>query len=252
MLAPIPLLDVAGYKRRSKVRPEDVDILVSMYPGFIDHKIAAGTSRMNARLAKRYRVPLGQTAPQLVAQGDAVPPTVVLSGRPTLGCLEIVIEITDPATFQWSLDGGETWTTGATIAASVPLPATGMIATFPSATYDVSMVYEASTPVPEIALGWLASIIDVDFWQRRGANPSDPTIVQAVADRDSALLEIKEAADSKDGLFELPTVDSIGDSAVAKAGPLYYSEASPYVSADRQEREGFFEDCRGVGTYGGR
>ena len=75
-----------------------------------------------------------------------------------------------------------------------------------------------------------------------------PTIVDAKAERDAALAEIKEAADSEQGLFDLPTNDVVGDSAIGHAGPLAYTEASPYVSADRQEREGRLEDRAQCGT----
>ena len=68
---------------------------------------------------------------------------------------------------------------------------------------------------------------------------------------DRARAEIKEAADSKEGLFDLPTNDAAGDSAIVKAGPRWYSESSPFVSADQQERHGLREDCHGRGSYGG-
>ena len=258
MLAPIPYFDLAGYKRRSKVIPQDVNRCDSLYPGYLDHRIARGSSFINGRLKKRYLVPLGQEAPVLIPTGTA-PPQIVLSGRPTLGSLEIAIQITTPgasgtAVFQWSKDGGLTWTTGVgTVSAgTVVLSGTGLVAAFPPSTLSFSAddAYSASTPVPEIALGWLAAMLDVDVWERRGANPQDPSIAMGIAERDAALSEIKEAADAKDGLFDLPTNDAAGDSAVTQGGPLFYSESSPYVWMSQQRRTARGEDCAGVGTSG--
>jgi hypothetical protein len=432
VLPPIPYADVAGYTARTKVAPQDVAYVAATYPGYIEHRIARASSWINARLQKRYAVPLGQAAPQLVAAGTT-PPAVTLKGRPQLGSLGIALAIvaagalgaatfwwsadggltwtmgpllaasgptppavgvsgtstlakpsllevgittggalgtarfqwsqdggntwniggpmassgtTPPAVtlsgtsnvalpsdieiqittagalgtaiFEWSQDGGSTWTTGLqtsatavplgntglaatfalgnyatnnlytgqgiltassyvlgatgltlvfpagtystsdsyagqgiTTAATVTLGSTGLSALFPTGTYGADNTWSGSTPVPEIALGWLVALLDVDVWQRRGANPQDPTIASAILERDTALAEIKEAADSNEGLFELPTNDVVGDSAVVRATPLSYTEASPFVAADRQEREAYHEDRCGSGTYGG-
>jgi len=255
VLPPIPYLDLAGYERRTSLVPEDVDYVASRYPGYVERRIARGSSWINARLQKRYRVPLGQEAPELLSFGTT-PPLVVLTGRPTLGCLDMSLQITTPgplgtAVFQWSPDGGESWTTGVSTAATVPLGTTGLVATFPAQTYAVDNLYTSSTPVPEVALGWLVALVDVDVWKRRGTNPQDPAIALATTDRDAAVAEITEAANSDTGLFELPTIDTQGDSAVNHGGPLFYSEASPFVSADLQEEQGRAEDFAGTGTYGG-
>lgn len=431
MLPPVPLLDVAGYKRRTKVAPTDVDGVVAQYPGYVEHRIARGSSWISARLGKRYRVPLGQDPPAFVATGTA-PPLVTLSGRPVLGSLELVFqvltagalgvatfwwsvdggqawtmasalassgtsppavtvagaaELTTPAElrvnvttagalgtarvqwsedggatwnigaamaatgttppavalsgtsnvalpsdvqiqittagplgtalFQWSQDGGVTWTTGLqTSGTAVPLgftglsatfslgayavnnaylgqgqlasssfvlgstgltlafpagaygadnaymgqgiataatfvvPGTGLTATFAgtAGNYSADNVYSAPTPAPEIALGWLVAMLDVDVWTRRGTNYSDPAIVEAVAQRTEALGEIKEAADSKDGLFELPLNDQVqGGAAVIRSAPVAYTETSPFASADLQEALGRPEDFHGMG-----
>jgi hypothetical protein len=431
MLPPVPYLSETGYLARTKVATQDVEYVIATYPGFLERQIARGSSWINGRLQKRYRVPLGQAAPELVAIGTA-PPAVALQGRPVTGDLEIAIQIVDPgllgastfwwsedegttwnlgaelaatgggpavsldgaaelgapedlavaitddgalgaALFQWSVDGGDTWniapgmaatgtsppgisltgvsslaepsdvqiqittagtlgvalfqwsedggatwttglqtsntpvplgTTGLTAvfslgayatnnayqgqgiatatsvelgetgltlgfsagtystsdsyagqgistAASYVLGETGLTAIFPSGAYSADNVYSASTPVLEVILGWLVAMVDVAVWQKRGANPQDPTIGEALKERDAALAELKETADSKDGLFDLPLNDQVGESAVRHGGPLMYTEASPYVSADRQEFEGRREDLEHGGTYGG-
>lgn len=255
MLPPIPYLDIAGYKRRSRA-PENIDNVEAHNAGFVAHAIAEASSRINARLKKRYRVPIGQEAPTFAAEGTA-PPPIVLSGRPTIGSLEIAIEITTPgvpgvAVFRWSKDGGLTWTTGVgTVASgSVVLTATGLSALLPPAIFSFSVdnVYLASTPVPAIALGWCVRIVDVDVWDGRGVNANDPAIVRYVALRQEALDELKEAADSKDGLFDLPSNDVVGDSDVTQGGPFFFSDTSPYVWMDEQRCQGRQEDRFGTGT----
>jgi hypothetical protein len=255
MLPPIPFFDVSGYKRRSSsLTPEDIDLATTRFPGFVEHRIAGGSSRIGARLAKRYATPLGKSPPQLLAFGT-LPPVVTLTGRPTLGSLEMAVQVTTPgivgaAVFRWSQDGGETWTSTST-AATVALGTTGLTANFPAGSYGADNVYRASTPIPEIVLGWLVAIVDVDVWRRRGVNPQDPMIELAVADRTAALAEIEEAANAKEGLYDLPTNDMSGDSTITRSGPLCYTESSPFVGADLIDRAGVCEDENGTGTYGG-
>jgi hypothetical protein len=255
MLPPIPYADLAGYKRRSPIVPEDIDWVASKYPGYLEHRIAVQSAWINARLKKRYAVPLGQEAPTLVALGTA-PPAVTLAGVPRIGTLEIAIQVTTPgivgvAVVQWTADGGESWTTGVVAAASVTLGTTGLSALFPAGSYGGDNLFTSSTPVPASALGWLVALVDVDLWMRRGTNPQDPLIVMAIDARERAAAEIKEAADSKDGLFDLPTNDVAGDSAVTQGGPLSYSEPSPYVWTDIQRQNGRAADCAFSGDSGG-
>lgn len=102
-----------------------------------------------------------------------------------------------------------------------------------------------AAPVPEIVLGWLTKIITPLAYRKRGVNPQDPQLELVEKDRDAALAEIKEAADSRDGLFDLPLSQSLQTSAVTSGGPLFYSEQSPYTSADLQLRDGSAEDRNG-------
>lgn len=259
MIPPIPYLDVQGYKRRSKVPPGDIDWCESLFPGYLAHRIARGSSLINARLKKRYVVPLGQAAPPLIAAGTA-PPAVALTGRPAVGSLEVQILIDGAgalgtATFRWSVDGGQTFAatavpTAATVALSAAGVTTGLIAAFPAGPYATDNAFTAPAPAPEIALGWLVAMLDVDLWQKRGVNPQDPSIAMGIEERNAALEELKEAADSKDGLFDLPTIDTAGDSAVTQGGPLSYSEQSPYVWADLQRCGGRQDDANRSGDSG--
>jgi hypothetical protein len=88
-------------------------------------------------------------------------------------------------------------------------------------------------PAPDTFLGWLTDLVTYDAHVKRSQNPgSEPHYEQMATD---AKAEIKEAADSKDGLFDLPLRQDLpGSSGIALGGPLGYSEASPYTWIDRQ------------------
>ncbi len=102
-------------------------------------------------------------------------------------------------------------------------------------------------PVPEIILGWLTALVTLDVLRKRGLNPQDPTAEMFAADALKAEEEIKEAADSKEGLFDLEG-SAGGASNVTTGGPLGYSEASPYVAFDRQWVTGRTEDGNHSGS----
>jgi len=231
----------------------DVDALERLSTGYIARQIALASSYVNSRLRKRYgnagnvnALPLGRNPPALQAAGSA-PPGVALQGRPSLGSLEIRIEIETPGgygvgTFRWSADGGLTWQqSGVTLAPSVVFGTTGMTAIFPPGPYGTDHVYQAATPVPEAVLGWIVRMVTFQAYNRRGRNMQDPALGDVVKDRDEALADLKEAADSNTGLFDLP-VNEDADSAVTTGGPLAYTETSPYVWADQQRHVGRQED----------
>jgi hypothetical protein len=100
-------------------------------------------------------------------------------------------------------------------------------------------------PYPETVLGWLTALVTVDAYKKRGWNPSDAQSAQVVQDAVDALAEMKEAADSAEGLFELPVRENNLTSAVSKGGPLGYSETSPYVGFDLQFETASSEDQGG-------
>ena len=92
-----------------------------------------------------------------------------------------------------------------------------------------------ASPVPTILKGWCTALVTLDLYSKLGFNPSskqdDEAIVQAAQ---RAREEIKEAADSKDGLFELPLRADTNERGISRGGPLAYSEASPYEWTDVQ------------------
>lgn len=105
-------------------------------------------------------------------------------------------------------------------------------------------------PAPEAVREWLNRIVTMRAFLRRGVDPNDAQFAAIVADRDAALADIKEAADSETGLFELPLLDASDASDVSKGGPYAYSEQSPYVWTDVQRDAAFDEDSNRSGTGG--
>lgn len=105
-------------------------------------------------------------------------------------------------------------------------------------------------PQPEAFLAWVTRLVTFEAWQRRGYDPADLSMAQAAEDAKTARDEVKEAADSKDGLFDLPLRADTTAQGIRKGGPLVYSEQSPYVWTTRQGCRGRFEDDNDDGTYG--
>jgi hypothetical protein len=91
-----------------------------------------------------------------------------------------------------------------------------------------------ASPVPVIAISWLTHITTVDAFQKRGWNPSDAESKQILDAATEAFAEIKEAADSETGLFDLPLREDTTESGIVHGGPQVYSEASPYDWLDTQ------------------
>lgn len=87
-------------------------------------------------------------------------------------------------------------------------------------------------PVPEAIRWHVAKVVTYELWVKRGFNPQGSVAEQ---ERNESLAWLKEAADGKDGLIELPRrEDEPGSSGVTKGGPLGYSEPSPYDWVDAQ------------------
>lgn len=105
------------------------------------------------------------------------------------------------------------------------------------------------TNVPGIVEDWIVAIVTLRAYGKRGFNPSsamdEVTIVKPATDAEAQILE---AANSETGLFELPLKATDTEGGVSKAGPLAYTETSPYVHLDVQARDGRAEDSAGEGT----
>ena len=250
-----PALDYGYFASTTLLPVEYVDQVRITRPGFLEQRVLRWTERLYSQLSKRYgqgttanNIPFGNTPPTFTSQGTT-PPQITLSGVPTLGSLRLQVQVLSGTTFQWSLDGGVNWTGPLTIATTV-LGTTGLTLTFGAGTYSTDNFYIAPTPVPTAILGWIVDLLNLDILRARGFNPNDPQPQLLIEDAKRALEEVAQAANSKDGLFNLPVVDE-GADATCVGGPLWYTEQSPYVGADQQERAGIPEDFCGQGTFGG-
>jgi hypothetical protein len=252
-----PAIDLPGYQRRTTVPAEYVQWVETETPGFTVQAGMTFLSRIYANLRKRYgaSLPFGQTAPILVASGTA-PPNVGLSGTAVIGSLQITIAciVGGPlgtAQVKWSLDGGRTFpNSGVITSAMAVLAGTGLVATFPVGTYSTDNVWAAATPVPEAILGWLVALIDVKVLLKKFSTLVNFPEFKETAK--TAVDEISQAANSKDGLFDLPVTEDAADgSAITTAGPLWSTNMSPYAGADFQERVAACEDASGWPTMGG-
>jgi len=105
-----------------------------------------------------------------------------------------------------------------------------------------------SSPYPDAVCDWVARIMDPMLLKKRGVDATDEQFVSIEEDAKAAREEIKEAADSNEGLFDLPIADAADASAISKGEPYGYSEASPYVGMDVQEYYGRDEDEDGWGS----
>lgn len=108
----------------------------------------------------------------------------------------------------------------------------------------LSKRYDApfKAPYPLAAQDWVSKWVSLDVWLRRGVQPNDEQFGEYKAQAVQAYDEVKEAANSELGLFDLPLRSDTNGSGISKGAPLGYSEQSPYVWADEQARIGREED----------
>lgn len=190
-------------------------------------------------------------APVVLAQGATTP-----SG---LGSLSANVPIALPLIGSPTLLEGDLVTAGiAKAGAGVVIPA-GIVALLPNPCFidvriaDWTALIEArlrkryavpfTSPVPAAVLLWLTAAVTADCYERRGFNPGSEQDKDAILGaRDRVLADLKEAADSVTGLFDLPLRDDTAGSGIVAEGPLSYTETSPYVAFDDQVENGRQED----------
>jgi hypothetical protein len=105
-----------------------------------------------------------------------------------------------------------------------------------------------SEPYPEAIQDWLARIVTLAAYLRRGVDPTDAQFAEIKADAEKAEEEIAEAAEAQDGLFDLPLRADSNASGIAKGAPYVYSERSPTLWTHIQSRRGREERRNGRGT----
>lgn len=91
-----------------------------------------------------------------------------------------------------------------------------------------------ASPYPEVVLDWLQRLVTPRVYLKRGVNPSDAQFGEVLQDAKDAWAEIKEAADSDTGLYDLPLKEMTESSAITQGGPFSYSEPGPYDWTDVQ------------------
>lgn len=99
--------------------------------------------------------------------------------------------------------------------------------------FDDVGVVGGPNPLPEIVVRWMTRIMTPEAYRARGYDPQDSTLDSAEKDRERAYEEIKEAADAKDGLYDLPLRTDSASAGIIGV-PLGYSEPSPYDWTDKQ------------------
>ncbi|AKT38258.1 phage protein Gp36 family protein [Chondromyces crocatus] len=109
------------------------------------------------------------------------------------------------------------------------------IATKVSAHFDSRLAKRYAAPFrepyPDVIIDNVARVVAYRLTLKRGFNPSSEQDQLIQQEKDEALAWVKEAADSKDGLIELPARQATPPdvAAVNAGGPLGYSEQSPYT-----------------------
>lgn len=88
--------------------------------------------------------------------------------------------------------------------------------------------------VPDVVLEWLTALVTYDAYRALGFDPSSMQDQTILDDAKQAEDDMKEAADSEVGLFELPLRQTDAETGVTQGGPFSYSEPGPYEWADVQ------------------
>lgn len=87
---------------------------------------------------------------------------------------------------------------------------------------------------PQLQL-WLRRLVDPVAYQKLGIDASDKQIDTLIEDAKAVLLELKEAADAQNGLYDLPLrADAPGESGIVSPKILSRSDPTPYDWMYRQ------------------
>jgi hypothetical protein len=104
-----------------------------------------------------------------------------------------------------------------------------------------------AAPYPLMITQWLADIVTLQMYLRKGVSATDEQFVEIKAAHDRARTETLEAANSETGMFELPLRADTTTGGISKGAPFGYSEQSPYAWQDVQQAAGRGDDERGRG-----
>ena len=158
--------------------------------------------------------------------GGETGPLVTLTGTPTaLTDYDIIIEVTTTGivgagVFRWSSDGGATYTSGVTVAATVVLTGTGLTANFPAGTYTDDEIYAWTT-------GY--NLDDVYTFTSTPAQPN----VSDLDDARDALLEMSDGRRWKAVLWIARQASASAAGTVAEAVAGYMADLEDQVRDSR-------------------
>lgn len=89
-----------------------------------------------------------------------------------------------------------------------------------------------AAPVPRIVRMWLCQLVTPRVYLKVGLDATDEQFEAIKADAATADSQITAAADTRDGLYELPLRSDLPGSGVTRKGPKYFVQASPYAARD--------------------
>lgn len=95
----------------------------------------------------------------------------------------------------------------------------------------------AATLVPDAVIRWMVAWLTLDAYKALGFDPSSEQDKTILDDAKQADDEVREAADSESGLFELPLRTTDPKTGITQGGPYFYSEPDPYSWTDIQHEE---------------
>lgn len=93
-----------------------------------------------------------------------------------------------------------------------------------------------SAPVPVVVQLWLAALVTLDAYRAMGFDPSSEQDSTIIDDANDAHAAIREAADAKDGLYDLPLREEAETSGIIRGRPLMRADKTPYESIVRNRR----------------
>jgi hypothetical protein len=103
--------------------------------------------------------------------------------------------------------------------------------------YDVPF-----SSAPEIVKSWVTILVTPAAYAKMGWQPSSESDRESIlVPAETARAEVKEAADSETGLFELPLRAGSTAEGISRGATLSYSEASPYTWQTEQRRRAGLE-----------
>lgn len=108
-----------------------------------------------------------------------------------------------------------------------------------------------TVPYADQIVQWCAAIVADKVMRKRGIDETDRQAEQYAEDRKRAEDEIKEAADSENGLWDIPLRSDTLTTGIVDPVPRSSSQQSPYVWQDEQIATAMNEDLNGMSTTNG-